>query len=203
MEEYVLKPDGLKQIYKTLLPISLLTVCLPAFLMASFGLSFPVHEMKLFMWGLAGLVLVFGLLREGRKLYKIRRDWLSFRIEFSDTGIRKTQRGQPEVQVTAAELSRVVKASGGVLLQGADPQTSIFVPDSLGRYDELLVGLSRLRPVEESPVTSVSVSPQYALLQHRPRKSFAMQLLKGIGLFFGGILLFFLLVIGLLYFLSS
>jgi hypothetical protein len=77
-----------------------------------------------------------------------------------------------------------------------------FLTLPLDNYDELFNKLNKLYAIEVSPIISVKVHSEYAIKQHNQPRTILKKLLIGIGIKFGVFILFFLLVIGLIFFLE-
>ncbi|MCR8630867.1 hypothetical protein [Paenibacillus radicis (ex Xue et al. 2023)] len=97
--------------------------------------------------------------------YKVRRDWYSFRILLSDDLLVKTQTKTPNAEIQIKEITRIIQLAGGVSIQSDDPQKFIFVPEALEEYQDLLIRLNKIVPIEVSPIVSVAVPAGYAIKQ--------------------------------------
>lgn len=58
-----------------------------------------------------GLFLLYTLIRESLRLYKIRRDWLSFKICITKDAIQKKQYKTPETIIPINQIAKIVKTS--------------------------------------------------------------------------------------------
>ena len=202
MNEYSLKRESLKILLKKIIPTSLLSLLLPIilyFILKSSLIGSPINGLLTLFFL---FLFLYNLIKESIKIYRTRRDWLSFKIIISNDSIMKHQRNIPEVIISIDQIERVAQVTGGVSIQTDDPQKFIFVPSDIENYEELTSNLNTYRPIEVSPITSVRMSPEYTLKQHIKPGTALKKLFIGIGIGFGVLLSFFLLIIGLIYFLT-
>jgi Ca2+/Na+ antiporter len=202
MREYSLKQEKFQSLFKRVIPVSLISVLFPIILFFILRSSLSDTPVIGFITVLCAILFLYRFAKETIKIIRIKRDWKSFKILYSDFSIIKKQDKTPDIEIMFREISRIIQVTGGISIQTEDPHAFIFIPSDLNNYEELFNKLNKLYAIEVSPIISVKVHSEYAIKQHNQPRTILKKLLIGIGMKFGGFILFLLLVIGLIFFLS-
>jgi hypothetical protein len=203
VEEYSLKKENFKIVLRKMLPFSIIKLCIPVFLYFAVFSNLAGNSMSIFFIFFTSVLFLYYLIKELVSILKVRKDWISFKIIISDDSITKIQDRTDPVHIAKADITRLIEAAGGTSIQTNDPQAYIFVPNGIEHYENLKSELLRIKPIEVSPLTSINVPPQYALNQHKKPINVLKRLLIGIAAATGGFLLFIILIIVIINFLSN
>lgn len=198
MSEYSLQQEKLKIVLRKTLPQSFISILLPlifySILRSSMNDDMLQSVFKLFF----GLFLVYTLIRESLRIYRIRKDWLSFKITITENAIQKKQYKTPETIIPINQIVKIVQIADGVSIQSEQANIWIYIPNDIENYEELISKLNTLNPIEVSPLMSVRVPSDNAFRQSVRPGSALRRLLLGIAIGFGILTALFLLLIVLL-----
>lgn len=191
MKEYSLQKDTLKPVLLKALPFSFILLLFPWILY--FIITSSVNEDMLlgFIKLLCGLLFIYTLIRESIKIYKIRRDWLSFKILITEDSIQKKQYKTMDIVIPINQIVKIVQIADGISIQSEYENKFIYIPKDIENYEEVLCKLNALKPIVVSPLTSVRTPSDYALRQNARHGSALKRLSLGIAVGLGILIVLF------------
>lgn len=198
MCEYSLRQEDFKTVLRKTLLYSFMSLLLP--LILYFILTSSVNDymiqgvFKLF----CGLFFVYTFIKDSLRIYRIRRDWISFKISITEDAIRKKQYKTEDTIIPINQIVKIVQIADGVSIQSEEANKFLYIPNNIENYEEVLGKLNCLKPIEVSSLMSVRIPSEYTIRQHIKHGSALKRLFLVIGVGFGIVLILFLLVIILL-----
>ncbi len=197
MKEYLLQQEKLKTVLIKTLPHSFISLLLPLILYFIMRSSVDDYILGFFRL-LCGLFLIYTLIKESLRIYKIRRDWLSFKILITENSIQKKQSKTMDIVIPINQLVKIVQIADGVSIQSEDANKFIYIPKDIENYEEVICKLNAFKPIEVSSLMSIRTPSEYALRQSTEPGSRLKRLLLGTAIGFGIITVLFLSLIILL-----
>jgi len=149
-QEFRIRPDGFKEIRKTLL-----TKSLPLLLLTVLGglaiIHFTTNEQQKDLSTYQFLIpVISGLLVLSTYLAIKRQQQLfeSYRLTLDDNNITREQYNTPTISIPIAEIREIIKNSNGsIIIKGNSTINSIGVPSQISDPEKLESLLNQLKPI--------------------------------------------------------
>jgi hypothetical protein len=138
MREYSLKQEKFQSLFKRLIPASLISILFPIILFFILRSSLSDTPVIGFLTVVCVIFFLYRFAKETIKIIRIRRDWKSFKILYSDFSIIKKQDKTPDIEILFKEISRIIQVTGGISIQTEDPNAFIFIPSDLDRWRKIV-----------------------------------------------------------------
>ncbi|KAF5071964.1 hypothetical protein DSECCO2_206310 [anaerobic digester metagenome] len=198
MCDYSLQKEKFKTVLRKSLLFSFMSLLLPLilyFFLRSIANDFMIQSVfKLF----CGFFFIYTLIKESLRIYRIRRDWFSFKISITEDAIYKKQYKTEDTIIPINQIVKIVQIADGVSIQSEEANKFLYIPNNIENYEEVLGKLNSLKPIEVSSLMSVRIPSEYTIQQHIKHGSALKRLFLVIGVGFGILILLFLLLIILL-----
>jgi hypothetical protein len=198
MSEYSLQKENFKIVLRKAFLYSFMSLLLPLILYFILKSSVDDYMIQGVFKLFCGLFFVYTLIKESLRIYRIRRDWLSFKILITEDAIHKKQYKTEDTIIPTNKIVKIVQVADGVSIQSEEANKFLYIPKNIENYEEVLSKLNSLKPIEVSSLMSLRIPSEYTIQQHIKHGSALKRLFLAIGVVLGVLLILFLLLIILL-----
>lgn len=195
MSEYSLQKENFKTVLRKPLLFSFMSLLLPLILYFILKSSVDDYMIQGVFKLFCGLFLVYTLIKESLRIYRIRRDWFSFKISITEDTIHKKQYKTKDTIIPINQIVKIVQIADGVSIQSEEANKFLYIPNDIENYEEVLSKLNSLRSIEVSSLMSIRIPSEYTIRQQIVPGSALKRLSLVIGAGFGILIFLFLLIV--------